>query len=233
MQVSPNHCMIHVVISSTRPYDSPLRQGQAEATRTRIVKALCDLLVDERPSSVSIPAVARRAGVSVRSVYHHFPTKDDLFSAIEPYVQHEIRGHEVSDEEILSAANDVVSMMRQELPGLARNASLFSALVKAGIDDDERARARRAARLELFADALQRQLPDLDRDECHRLAVLLSGVASWASVQRMEQAGLDVDEIVDLLAWTTEIVMDEAQRSGKVGPPTVAPGKPNTKRGNS
>ena len=61
---------------------SPTRKAHADETRRSIVRALVDLLVEEGPASISIPRVARRAGVSVRSVYHYFPTKEALFDGV-------------------------------------------------------------------------------------------------------------------------------------------------------
>ncbi len=44
----------------------------------RIVDAYMDLLESASPSGVSMPAVAERAGLSVRTLYRYFPSKDDL-----------------------------------------------------------------------------------------------------------------------------------------------------------
>jgi AcrR family transcriptional regulator len=44
----------------------------------RIVEAFMDLLETGSPTGVSMPAVAERAGVSVRTLYRYFPSKDDL-----------------------------------------------------------------------------------------------------------------------------------------------------------
>lgn len=46
--------------------------------RTRLVAAYFDLIDASGPASVSMPAVAERAGVSVRTLYRYFPTKADL-----------------------------------------------------------------------------------------------------------------------------------------------------------
>src|SRR5207237_5936910 len=72
----------YVKSRTTRPYDSPTRKEHAELTRRAIIDALIGLLVDEHPALVSIPAVAKRANVSVRTVYHHFPTKEALFDEL-------------------------------------------------------------------------------------------------------------------------------------------------------
>src|SRR3954462_11150288 len=72
----------YVKSRTTRPYDSPTRKEHAELTRRAIIQALIELLVDEHPALVSIPAVAKRANVSGRTVYHHFPTKGALFDEL-------------------------------------------------------------------------------------------------------------------------------------------------------
>jgi AcrR family transcriptional regulator len=54
------------------------REGQKARTRERIVAAVLDLLETDSPATISVPAVAARAGVSVRTVYRYFPTKADL-----------------------------------------------------------------------------------------------------------------------------------------------------------
>jgi AcrR family transcriptional regulator len=45
---------------------------------SRIVDAYMDLLETASPTGVSMPTVADRAGVSVRTLYRYFPSKDDL-----------------------------------------------------------------------------------------------------------------------------------------------------------
>jgi AcrR family transcriptional regulator len=55
-----------------------LRDEQRDLTRSRIVRAVLDLLETDSPATISVPAVAGRAGVSLRTVYRYFPTKADL-----------------------------------------------------------------------------------------------------------------------------------------------------------
>ena len=65
-----------------RSYESPLRAEQRDATRNRVLEAAVEELAGDGVDELTIPLVARRAGVSVRTVYAHFPTKDALFEAI-------------------------------------------------------------------------------------------------------------------------------------------------------
>ncbi len=59
-----------------------LRRRRAEVSKQAIRDAVAQLLLDEHPSKLSIPAVAAQAGVSVRTVYRYFPTKQDLLDDV-------------------------------------------------------------------------------------------------------------------------------------------------------
>lgn len=62
-------------------YDSPLRREQAEQTRSRIVGAALDLIVGG-VAGLTMQEVAKAAGVALRTVFRHFPTRDDLLDAV-------------------------------------------------------------------------------------------------------------------------------------------------------
>jgi AcrR family transcriptional regulator len=54
------------------------RSRRNEATRAEILQSFLDLAHQENAVTISVPAVAEAAGVSVRTVYRYFPTKDIL-----------------------------------------------------------------------------------------------------------------------------------------------------------
>ena len=68
-----------------RAYVSPLRDQQAEATRLSIVEAVARVLA-RGVVELSVPAVAKEAGVSVATVYRHFPSKSDLVRGLAEHV---------------------------------------------------------------------------------------------------------------------------------------------------
>ena len=63
-----------------RIYNNALRQRQAEQTRTTILEAVRDLLIDA-PRSLSIPEIATKSSVSEPTIYRHFANRDALFEA--------------------------------------------------------------------------------------------------------------------------------------------------------
>jgi AcrR family transcriptional regulator len=64
----------------TRQYTSEMTTA-ALSTRDRIVAAANKLFYDDGIRSVSVDAVADKAGVTKRTLYYHFKSKDDLIAA--------------------------------------------------------------------------------------------------------------------------------------------------------
>src|SRR5687767_1255825 len=68
-----------------RLYDNSHRAAQAAQTRDLILDALVRVMA-RGVAELSMPAVAREAGVSLRTVYRHFPTKRDLLAALDAHL---------------------------------------------------------------------------------------------------------------------------------------------------
>lgn len=64
-----------------RAYRQSRRGETAEETRARIVNACFSLHAEQGMVATTMKQIARQAGVSVGSVYHHFPTYDDMIRA--------------------------------------------------------------------------------------------------------------------------------------------------------
>ncbi len=73
--------MIHDMSEATVNSSMTLRERQHAATGDAIIEAYLELAHRDGAGQVSIPAVARQAGVSTRTVYRHFATKDELQTA--------------------------------------------------------------------------------------------------------------------------------------------------------
>jgi len=73
-----------------RRYTSPLRERQTEQTREMILQALTDELAAGGLQELNIPGLARRAGVSVRTVHRYFPDKEALLHAAEQWLDDRI-----------------------------------------------------------------------------------------------------------------------------------------------
>src|SRR5437773_7132552 len=57
-----------------------------EATRKAIVEAAAELFLDRRPGGFSVQDVADRVGLTHRTVYRYFPTRQELMGAAAQYL---------------------------------------------------------------------------------------------------------------------------------------------------
>lgn len=71
---------------STAERDRVPKQDRSRATRLRLLEAAVACLADHGWAGSTVSVVAERAGVSRGAAQHHFPTREDLFTAAVEYV---------------------------------------------------------------------------------------------------------------------------------------------------
>jgi AcrR family transcriptional regulator len=192
--------MTRIVNGATRTYRSQLRAEQAEETRARILDATGPLMA-RGAASLSIPAVAREAGVSVATVYRHFSTKQQLIEAIYPHVMRMAAINQPPPPRSISELRDGVRWYLAHLDSLDEQAR---AVMASGAADDVR-RASMPQRVAVFrglADSVEPKLADADRDRLTRLLVVLT----QSSALRMwhDHLGLSVEEVADDIDWVVK-----------------------------
>ncbi|MFD8817668.1 TetR/AcrR family transcriptional regulator, partial [Streptomyces sp. NPDC059627] len=65
------------------------KQDRSRATRQRLLEAAVACLAEHGWTGSTVAVVAERAGVSRGAAQHHFPTREDLFTAAVEYVAEE------------------------------------------------------------------------------------------------------------------------------------------------
>lgn len=193
--------MIHVM---------SLRDDQIALTRRRIVDAVARLLVEADPSALSIPVVAKRAGVSVRTVYRHFEDKAALVRSVaevdDPATRLPLPAADGSD---LCAYLRVAWSDEIQLPHLrAQLRTVAGQRVRA-----ERRRSQRPY-LDIVLDAWSIELDDDSRRRLIDLVQLMTGSA--ALVELTEVLGESSDEAAATATWAVEALMLHARRAGGI-----------------
>ena len=190
--------------TSRREYHSALRAQQADETRRRILDATVRVM-GSGLASVSMPAVAREADVSVATVYRHFTTKEQLFSALYPHVVYRAA----------SARPPLPASLDEFGPGLRKQFASLDAL-----GDLERAAMVSAAAKEVRRAnmpariALTRQLTDsivppgspIDRERLTRLLVVLTGGAAFRTWR--DDLGRSPAQAADDVEWAVRTLID-------------------------
>jgi AcrR family transcriptional regulator len=198
--------MTRIANSKARAYGSPLRAQQAEETRERILDATGRVMA-RGVAFVSIPQVAREAGVSVPTVYRHFATKRDLLAAVYP---HAVRRAGM-DELVIPRSMDE---LRGQLRAFFARTDSFGDLARAAMASpasDEVRRLNIPDRVAIFrrvADSIEPRPSKADRDRIARLLVILT--ASSALRLWRDQLGSSVDEAADDVDWVLRAVIASA-----------------------
>lgn len=73
----------------TGTVDRRPKQDRSRATRQRLLEAAVSCLAEHGWAGSTVSVVAERAGVSRGAAQHHFPTREDLFTAAVEYVTEE------------------------------------------------------------------------------------------------------------------------------------------------
>jgi AcrR family transcriptional regulator len=79
------------VMSAEAAPHADLRTLHRDDTRRVILESFLELLEDESPLTVSMPDIAARAGVSVRTLYRYFPNKDALLDSANDWFERRAR----------------------------------------------------------------------------------------------------------------------------------------------
>jgi AcrR family transcriptional regulator len=200
--------MTRIATGTMEAYNE-LRAAQAVATRARILEATVAVMA-RGVASVSIPAVAREAGVSVPTVYRHFGTKSDLLAAVFPHVMRRAGLDEVVPPRSIDELGQGVRALFERVDSagdLARAAAASPAA-------EEVRRVDMPARLEMsrrIADSIVPKLAPADRDRIARLLTILVS-ASALRVWR-DHLGSSVEEAANDVEWVIGAAIAASTRS--------------------
>lgn len=206
----------------TRAYRSPVREARAAATRRRVLTASRDLLRSQGYAATSVAQVARRARVSVETVYASVGRKPELALAVVDLL---LGG---ADETVPSEQRDYVAAIRAAQGAAAKLetyaavmallipqiAPLVQALVRAGEDDPAcraaatRLEERRAANMRLLAAELRATgelRDDLDDDTVADLIWSTNAVEYYLLLERRGWTAEDYGRLLTEL-WTRTLL---------------------------
>jgi AcrR family transcriptional regulator len=183
----------------TRPYRSELRAEQAEETRGRILDAALRVMTTG-VARLSVPAVAREAGVSVPTVYRHFRTKAGLLAEMYPHAARRAGLDGVRDP---STVGDVKGAVRAVIERLDALDDVARAAYASPIADEVRhaTMPSRFKRIRRLGEAIEPPLSGAALDRITRLLVVLisqSALRTWRDHLGVssDQAAEDVDWIL-------------------------------------
>ena len=197
------------IITGTMAAYNETRAAQALATRARILEATLSVMA-RGVASVSIPAVAREAGVSVPTVYRHFGTKQDLLAAVYLHVVRRASPGEFAPPRTLDQLREGIRAMFEGLDSA-------DDLARAAMASPAAAEARRAGmpvRLEIYRRLADAIAPNLAKPDRARIARVLTILIS-ASALRLwrDHLGSSVEEAANDIDWVIKAAISAGTRS--------------------
>jgi len=174
-------------------YHSPLRASQAAATRERIVAACVTLM--RRGADLTYASVAAEAEVQERTVYRHFPKKEDLGDALWGWIiEHRTHGD-------FSARNEgqLVAAMRRSFAGFDAEATLIETMLHSpqGLDVRRRQQPPRRVMFLACVDDAVPGMPPQARERAAAALQVLYSAASWELLRNFWQ--MDAAEAADTI----------------------------------
>jgi AcrR family transcriptional regulator len=187
----------------SRKYDMGARQRAKNATRDAIIKAAIDTFMAERSFALTLPTVAERADVTVKTVLRHFGSRDGLIEAAWSQAYDEVMAERIPPPGDLEGALKVLIAHYE-----ARGEVVLAMLTEE--NDPRAARMNSAGRLghrhwveEVFADRLPAGTDE--RTRFIDVLVVATDVYTW-KLLRLDR-GLSVDDVRDRMLLMTEALL--------------------------
>jgi AcrR family transcriptional regulator len=187
-----------------------LRDQHAAMTRERILKAVADLLERGDAGELTVPEVAEASGVSLRTIYRYYPTREELLEAAGRWIGDELLQHPYPrDLDEVADLYQIGCRDFDERPGLVR-ALAFSQL-------GQQVRGyRRRERLESIERALRTELTALSQGELRRAEAVLAYLHNMLAYTTLrEENGLSGDEIGEAIGWAIRVLIEDLRNRNR------------------
>jgi TetR/AcrR family transcriptional regulator, cholesterol catabolism regulator len=188
-------------------HETSLRQRHSELTRDLILRTVAELLDEQPASELSVPEVARRSGVSLRTVYRYFPTREELIAATGEWI-----GVNVVGGRIPTALGDVPQVYAENAERWDERPRLVEAMALSRGANSLRS-IRRQERLEKLREALREVtdgLPESEARQAFAVFAYLDNMLAWLTMR--DEAGLDGKETGAAVAWAMNVLIDDLRR---------------------
>jgi AcrR family transcriptional regulator len=193
-----------------RAYSSAIRDAQVEQTRALLFDTARGLLIDGGLDALTLPKLAQAAGVSVPTVYRHFPTLDDLFRAFLDWLRP--RMGLTAERLVGTPPDEIPSRPLDTFPRYEAEAAVLRPLMESREFNRVRVESMRDRRRSA-AKPLRASAPGWPDSELEALAGslwLLNSPQAWRWLR--DTWGLDNDEAARAASWAMRVLLEALAR---------------------
>ncbi len=193
-----------------------LRQRQNELTKELILKALAKVIIEKGVHNFSVQTVADGAGVSHRTVYRHYQTREALLEGLAAYLDglFENRRYNPVPEkasEVLEAVTDVFQVFEE--------VDIYvKALILARLATGHRGKSTLQRDI-AFRKIISDLAPNLDDGERRCAAMVIRHLISSTTWMILtDSLGLTTEEALQGVKWALEVLFDDLKKRNRRAP---------------
>lgn len=190
-------------------YHSPLRDRQKKQTRDLILDAAERMLSRANVREVTIADVARAAQVTERTVYRHFPTREDLLAACWRRALRTFLRGQTAEVETL---DQMLDLTREAFKIFDQHEGVVRALIESP-DGREVRKEPGQRRFEALIRTFEKILPDHPAQDIRTLAAATHAIAStpaWCHLR--DQCGLNGAQAGDVAVLAISLMVEAVKR---------------------
>ena len=181
---------------------SSLRERQAAVIREAILDALASRLDRDDPDDVAMPQVAADAGISLRTLYRYFPTREAMFDAVGDHVVARL-----GLPRQIQGADDIARVFLESARRAAQSPQLVRAMLWTRLGRRARSphRRRRVESITAALTAVTSHLPPAEARRREGAIIYLASLPAWITVS--EECGLPADDARLGIAWALDTLI--------------------------
>jgi AcrR family transcriptional regulator len=184
-----------------------LRDEQAAAVRERILSSVAELVERGELDDLTVPDVAKASGISLRTIYRYYPTREKLVEEAGRWIGNELMRHRYP-----RALDEVADLFEAGCPDFDNRPGLVRALALSQLGRRVRG-YRRRERLGAISRALRDELPAAPQAELRRAEAVLAYLHNMLAYTTLrEENGLDGAEIGRAIGWAIRTLVDDLRR---------------------
>jgi len=197
-------------MSEPRRYRSPSREQAKADTREKIVQAVIRVVLDDGIHAFTVQNVALKAGVSHRTVYRHFTTREELLDGLAESLERLAAGStipttpETIDDVIIAVAPSFLAM------GELRDAVRAYVITSLALNWQDEARRKRTLAFDKSIGVAFPHLPSKEQREAAALIRHLASTRTWYALT--VEGGLDDAAAARGADWAVRALFNDLGR---------------------
>jgi AcrR family transcriptional regulator len=187
-----------------------LREQQAALARERILQGVAELLERDGSSELTMPHVAEVSGVSLRTLYRYFPTREALLEAAGRWI-----GGELLKQGYPTTLHDIADSFERACGEFDERPGLVRAMAMSEVGRAARS-SRRRERLNAIRQVLEAELGALPERELRQAEAVLAYLHNMLAYTTLrEEHHLAGPEIGEALGWAIRTLVADLRRRNR------------------